>query len=40
MMKQISYPTFFSRAFAGIIDLFLISCFLGPIFSYLHYNYW
>jgi uncharacterized RDD family membrane protein YckC len=34
--KQIIYPTFSSRIFAGILDLCLISFIAGPLLSYLH----
>jgi hypothetical protein len=35
-MKQISYPSFSSRIFAGVMDLCLISFIAGPILSYIH----
>ena len=35
-MKQVLYPSFSSRIFAGIMDLFLISFVAGPILSYIH----
>jgi hypothetical protein len=35
-MKQILYPSFFSRIFAGIMDLCFISFVAGPLLSYIH----